>query len=353
MRQLSYSKNGSLITTDPILTQLFEDVKNIFAPSPLDVLIQGETGAGKEGLAQAIHFHSPRAKGPFVALNCAAIPESLAESMLFGHVKGSFTGAVKDQKGCFEQASGGTAFLDEVASLSLDNQARLLRVLQQREVIRLGALKSIPVNVRVVAAANVDLLQEVEAGRFRRDLYYRLAVVPLRLPSLRERRGDIELLAHHFLETFESRKNDSVLAFSPEVLSLFTKHAWPGNVRELQNTVRYAVMMAEGRGASVIEIIHLPPDFSERPPVATETATPEKIQATGENQPQRSLIELLRQRSPRKIGELASELGRDRSTVFKHLTAMEKAGLVRITRQRGRAGSLVSLVSAPQHAEHT
>jgi two-component system nitrogen regulation response regulator GlnG len=353
MRQLSYSKNGSLITTDPILAELFQDVKNIFAPSTLDVLIQGETGAGKEGLAQAIHFHSPRAKGPFVALNCAAIPESLAESMLFGHVKGSFTGAVKDQKGCFEQASGGTVFLDEVASLSLDNQARLLRVLQQREVIRLGALKSIPVNVRVVAAANVDLLREVEVGRFRRDLYYRLAVAPLRLPPLRERRGDIELLARHFLETFGSRENETGLAFSSEVLALFTKHTWPGNVRELQNTVRYAVMMAEGRGASTIEIPHLPPEFSERPPVVTKAPAPQEIQPSGENQPQRLLIELLQQRSPRKIGELAAELDRDRSTVFKHLTAMEKAGLVHITRQRGRAGSLVSLVSAPQHPEHT
>jgi len=208
------------------------------------VMIFGENGTGKELVARAIHRASLRASGPFVTVNCAAIPGELIESELFGHEKGSFTGATGMHKGRFEQASGGTLFLDEIADMSLNTQAKVLRALQEQEVQRVGGTKSIKVDVRVIAASNKVLEDEIKAGRFREDLYYRLNVIPFNVPPLRERKEDIPLLADYFLREYSSENGRRPKALSPEAMRLFAGYAWPGNVREMRNIIERLVIMA-------------------------------------------------------------------------------------------------------------
>jgi transcriptional regulator with PAS, ATPase and Fis domain len=209
------------------------------------VLLLGETGTGKELFARLLHDNGPRRQARFVAQNCGALSESLLESELFGHVRGAFTGAVGERKGLFEEADGGTVFLDEVGEMSAATQTRLLRALQEGEIRRVGASASRKVNVRIVAATNVDLDAEVEAGRFRRDLYYRLNVFPIRLPPLRERAGDIPALAEHLLKIYRQRARRSVPGISAEALRCLRAYPFPGNVRELENEIERAVMLAE------------------------------------------------------------------------------------------------------------
>ncbi len=215
------------------------------AQAKVSVLIEGETGTGKELFARAIHYHGPRARGPFVAQNCAALPEGVLESELFGHVRGAFTGADRQRRGLFEEASGGTIFLDEVSETSPGIQAKLLRVLQDKEVRPVGSNGSRSIDVRVIAATNRDLREAVNEGRFRLDLYYRLRVFPIPLPPLRERREDIRLLAIHFLEKLAAKEGKKVRSFEPEALALLERYSWPGNVRELQNEVHRLVLCAE------------------------------------------------------------------------------------------------------------
>ena len=210
------------------------------------VLLLGESGTGKELFARAIHALSPRASKPFVALNCAAIPETLIENELFGHERGAFTGAHARKQGRFESAHGGTVFLDEVAELPLSAQGKLLRVLEERQIDRLGGSGSIQVDVRVIAATNRALQEAVEAGDFRRDLYYRLAVVPIRIPALRERRDDVVLIAEHLLERFRRELRKPHLKLAPDAIAALRAHSWPGNVRELQNTLERASILNEG-----------------------------------------------------------------------------------------------------------
>ena len=214
--------------------------------STATVLVQGESGTGKELLARVIHDESDRARGPFVAVNCAAIPETLLESELFGHEKGAFTGAAARRAGRFERASGGTLFLDEVGDMSPAMQAKILRVLQEEEIERLGGDRPIHVDARVVAATNHDLMVEVAAGRFREDLYYRLAVVVVHLPPLRERGGDVELLARHYLEHFARKHGRAVHELDDGAVALLHSFPWPGNIRQLRNVMERAVLMAEG-----------------------------------------------------------------------------------------------------------
>lgn len=214
------------------------------ADTDVTILLLGETGSGKEVTARIIHCNSRRAHGPFIAVNCAAIPEPLFESEIFGHVKGAFTGAVESRRGLFHQAEGGTLFLDEIGDLPLQLQAKLLRVLQDREVQEVGAEKPRRVDVRIIAATNRNLEQAVRDGAFREDLYYRIQVVPLRVPPLRERRDDIPALAQLALEQSSRRLGKEVRGFTPEALQKLMLHAWPGNVRELENTVEKAVIMA-------------------------------------------------------------------------------------------------------------
>ncbi|HSF48501.1 MAG TPA: sigma 54-interacting transcriptional regulator, partial [Burkholderiales bacterium] len=208
------------------------------------VLIQGETGTGKELLARAIHKASPRRERPFVAINCSAIPEQLLESELFGHMKGSFTGAARDHKGLFQAAQGGTLFLDEIGDMPPALQVKLLRVLQEKEVRPIGATQSLPVDVRIISATHRELERDITAGRFREDLYYRLNVVSFTLPPLSERREDIPLLATHFLSILAKRYKRQVNGFVPEALELLVKSSWPGNVRQLANVVEKIVALA-------------------------------------------------------------------------------------------------------------
>ena len=208
------------------------------------VLIAGETGTGKEVAARAIHLASDRAHKPFIALNCSAIPEHLLEAELFGHTKGAFTGAVNERAGRFEEADGGTLFLDEIGDMPYDLQAKLLRVLQEREVQRLGSSKTIQVNVRVIAASNLDLLERVSQRKFREDLYYRLNVVPLKMPSLADRRHDIMLLARHFVAKICRMEDIPVKEIYNETLDHLMSYAWPGNVRQLENLVERAVVIS-------------------------------------------------------------------------------------------------------------
>jgi two-component system response regulator HydG len=233
----------NMIGRSPAMATLLETVAQV-APSEATVLITGDSGTGKEMIAGAIHFNSPRKEGPFVKINCAAITETLLESELFGHEKGAFTGAHRRKDGRFLQAHGGSLFLDEISEMSLAMQAKLLRVLQEREITRVGGEEVIKVDVRMITATNRDLLQEIEAGRFREDLYYRLNVVTLGIPPLKERREDIPLLAQHFLKLFTEKNHKQIKGFTPHTMDRLLKYNWPGNVRELMNTVERGVVLS-------------------------------------------------------------------------------------------------------------
>jgi DNA-binding NtrC family response regulator len=232
----------ALVFADPASRHLLSYIEKL-APSEVPVLIIGETGTGKELVARHIHQLSGRT-GPFLAVNCGAISDHLAESELFGHEAGSFTGAVGRREGWFEAAHGGTLFLDEIGDLPLAMQVKLLRVLQEREVVRIGSRKPIAVDVRLVAATNVDLEHAVSAGRFRLDLLYRLNIAPARLPPLRERPGDVLPLVQHFLRTYSQRMNIPVPDLSPAAVDALRGHAWPGNIRELENVIHFALLIS-------------------------------------------------------------------------------------------------------------
>jgi DNA-binding NtrC family response regulator len=244
----------NIIAKSPKMQQVIEVIK-VVARSNATVLITGETGTGKELVAQAIHSQSHRRGKPFVAVSCAALPESLLESELFGHEKGSFTGAYAQKKGKFEVANRGTLFLDEIGEMSANIQVHLLRVLEEKEFTRVGGNEPIKVDIRVISATNKDMKQAIASGRFREDLYYRLNVVNIELPPLRERREDIPLLAQHFLKKFAVENQKEIAGFSPEATDFLLRYDWPGNVRELENTIERAVILAQN---PLIEVADLP-----------------------------------------------------------------------------------------------
>jgi DNA-binding NtrC family response regulator len=254
-----------LVGASPEMTALAAMIRRL-AAARASVLVGGESGTGKELVAQALHRESPWARGPFVPVNCGAISPGLVESELFGHVRGAFTDAHRDKRGLFESAHGGTLFLDEIADLPLDLQPKLLRAIQEGEIRRVGDVEDLHVQVRVVAATARDLLAEVGAGRFREDLYYRLSALSLRIPPLRERTGDIPLLAAHFLERARRRLSVEVSRISPEAMEALTRYRWPGNVRELENTIERAAVMC---GGSEIDVASLPERV--HPPVTSPT----------------------------------------------------------------------------------
>ncbi len=235
----------TLIGRSAAMVEVYKEIGRV-ARTEMTVLLTGESGTGKELVARAIHANSARSEGPFITVNMAAIPKDLMESELYGHEKGSFTGAVDRRPGKFELAAGGTLFLDEIGELPLELQAKLLRVLQEREIDRVGGTRPLPVDVRIVAATNADLARTVEEGRFRRDLYYRLAVVPIRLPPLREREGDVILLASHFLSKYGEQLRGHAIFLARDAEPLLLSHAWPGNVRELQNVIQRALLKLAG-----------------------------------------------------------------------------------------------------------
>src|SRR4030043_767595 len=233
---------GNIIGQSPKMVALYDLLEKV-SPTKTNILITGESGTGKELVAKAIHYNSPRKEKPFVTLNCGAIPESLIESELFGHVKGAFTDAIATKKGLFEVADEGTILLDEISELPLLSQAKLLRVLQDREFKRVGGTEDVRVDVRIIAATNRDLEEAVREKRFREDLYYRLNVIQIKLPPLRERKEDIPLLAMHFLKKYAKELNKNIITISPEALRILLHYDYPGNVRELQNIIERAVAL--------------------------------------------------------------------------------------------------------------
>jgi DNA-binding NtrC family response regulator len=262
----------TLIGTSKPMLEIYDIIKTV-APTPTTILITGETGTGKELIARAIHENSPRKGSPFIKINCAAIPENLMESELFGYEKGAFTGAAHRKLGRFEQANEGTLFLDEIGDLPKDMQAKLLRTIQDREFERVGGVQTIKVDVRLIAATNRDLLQDVQNKRFREDLYYRINVLPILLPALRERKSDIPLLVNHFIDKFNRKLGRHVRCLNPEVERFFAEYDWPGNIREMENLLERLILLAND---DTIRYGQLPTDILTLLP--TELIRPE---ATG------------------------------------------------------------------------
>jgi len=244
--QVSLSIRASaLVFEDPESRKLLSLIERV-APSDVTAFIMGETGTGKELVARHLHALSPRKNGPFAAINCGAFSESLVESELFGHEKGSFTGAVSSKQGWFESANGGTLFLDEIGDLPLSTQVKLLRVIQQREIVRVGSRRAIPIDVRLIAATNVNLEEAVKAGRFREDLYYRINVVPIQITPLRNRTGDILPLTEHFLSIYKNRLQTKQPVLNADTIKLLHEYPWPGNIRELENVIHRALLVSDG-----------------------------------------------------------------------------------------------------------
>jgi two-component system nitrogen regulation response regulator NtrX len=300
-------------TSDPI-DSVRESIARS-APTNATVLITGESGTGKELVARAIHGNSNRSRAPFVQVNCAAIPEDLIESELFGHEKGSFTGATSKQIGKFEQADRGTIFLDEIGDMSARTQAKVLRVLQEGEVERVGSQQTIKADVRVIAATNKDLKKEIEDGTFREDLYFRLSVIPIRTPPLRERRDDIEALIEHFVANVATEDNLRKKHFSPPAMKRLIQHSWPGNVRELRNTIERVLIMAPGDN---IDVADLPDNirFSQEQPAAqAEASTLKEFKETSERA---FLVQKLRANGW-NISQTAQVIGTPRSNLYKKL----------------------------------
>ena len=298
----------ALVSQSPAMLGVCRQVAQV-APSTASVLILGESGTGKELMARAIHQQGPRGAAPFVALNCAAIPENLLESELFGHEKGAFTGAVARKIGRFERAHGGTLLLDEIGDMSLALQSKILRALQEREIERVGGTAAIPVDVRLVAATNRDLPALIEDGRFREDLYYRLAVVTISLPRLAERGDDLLLLTAHFVAEFQKQYGKRVSAISDQALALLRSHDWPGNVRELRNVVERAVLVADG---DMLGVEHLPEEWRSR---SADDARPGRTLQEVET---RHIAEVLAA-SGRHIAEAARILGVHRNTLARKM----------------------------------
>ena len=242
-----------IVGKDPAMQTIYKLIEDI-APTDTSVLIQGESGTGKELVARALHRKSLRREKPFVVINCSAYPSTLLESELFGHEKGAFTGAVRQKTGRFEQASGGTVFLDEIGEVPPSAQIKLLRVLQTQKFERVGGEKTLFVDVRIIAATNKDLLEEVRQGNFREDLYYRLNVIPLHLPPLRKRPNDIPLQARHFLKRFAGEQGKDIAGFGAETMRRLLLYPWPGNVRELENCIEHAVVLTKGPRIEVYDL---------------------------------------------------------------------------------------------------
>jgi DNA-binding NtrC family response regulator len=326
-----------IIGTSPAMIEVYRTTRQV-APSRACVLIVGETGTGKELIARAIHDLSPRYSGTYIRVNCGALTESLLESELFGHVKGSFTGAVDNRTGRFEAAHTGSIFLDEINSTTPKLQVKLLRVLQEGEFERVGDIRTVKVDTRIIAATNRDLLDEIDAGRFREDLYYRLNVVPIYLPPLRERREDIPILVEFFLKRYAEQNRREVRRVHPDAMRLLRDHDWPGNVRELQNYVERAVILGDG---SDLTVEHLPPQLrgeaAPRPirsrgtdlAALTAELVRQGMRAAGPNANdlktrivdpvERELIQQVLQACERVQIKAAARLGMNRNTLHKKL----------------------------------
>jgi two-component system response regulator AtoC len=294
-----------IIAKSPVMLRIFELIKTV-APTTATVLIIGKTGTGKEIVARAIHHQSQRRRKPFVALSCASLPESLLESELFGHEKGSFTGALERKKGKFEAADKGTLFLDEIGEINTNTQIHLLRALEEKKVTRVGGNEEIDVNARVIAATNKDLRTMVKQGSFREDLYYRLNVVTIQLPPLMGRKEDILPLAEHFLRKFSKDNNKVVKCFSPDVIEFMMNYAWPGNVRELENMIEHGVILSKNKEICMAD---LPQEFIHAAPAEGKTV---------EDVMRNHIINVLEE-TKGNISEAAKILGIQRMTLYNKL----------------------------------
>ncbi|MCH9697266.1 MAG: sigma 54-interacting transcriptional regulator [Gammaproteobacteria bacterium] len=302
-----------ILSRSELMQQVFQVIRNT-AQTEATVLVRGESGTGKELVAHALHTLSQRHQGPFMAINCATLSTTLLESELFGHVRGAFTGAIKDHPGLLRSADHGTVFLDEIAELPLELQAKLLRFLQERSLTPVGGHQSVHVNVRIIAATHRSLREEVKAGRFREDLMYRLRVVPIFLPPLRERREDIELLLWHFITQHNQTGLRQINQINPDVMHLLDQYHWPGNIRELQNVIEYA--FAVGR-SDTLTMRDLPPEFHE--PESSPDTQPINDTASPDTQTldEAQLIRSALQQHQGNINRAAAELGMSRATFWR------------------------------------
>jgi two-component system nitrogen regulation response regulator NtrX len=313
-----------IVGTSYPIRQVLERIERV-APTDARVLITGENGTGKELVARAIHRLSPRAGCPFIEVNCAAIPSELIESALFGHIKGSFTGAVADRAGKFEQADTGTLFLDEIGDMSKDAQAKVLRALEQGVVTRVGGSKAIEVDVRVVAATNQDLERQIDDGNFREDLFYRLNVVPIEMPPLRERRDDIPMLVQHFTDTMTKREGMSPKSFETAAIERLQSFSWPGNVRELRNTVERLLILAGGDSVRVEDVDLLATGRSSGGGLGGELLSTDSFADFKEGAERAYILQKLRE-NDWNVAETARRIDMPRSNLYKKI---EKFGLVR------------------------
>ena len=315
-----------MVGESPSLRQVWDAIKRA-APTNATVLLQGESGVGKELVARSIHRNSLRSRERFIQVNCAAIPEELIESELFGHEKGSFTGATEKQIGKFEQADRGTIFLDEVGDMSAKTQAKVLRVLQEGEVERLGSARTIKVDVRVIAATNKDLEQEIEKATFREDLYFRLSVIPIRVPPLRDRRDDIPALVKHFADLFSRDNNRRLPRFTPGALEYLQKARWKGNVRELKNTVERLIIMTPGDTLDVDDlrdIVRMDSKPAAPPADGEGKERPGTLREFKETAERSFLVEKLRENGW-NISKTAEVIGTPRSNLYKNSSSTESA----------------------------
>ncbi len=329
---------GNIVARSPRMLKLFEMLSHVI-DSRVTMLIQGESGTGKELVARAIHYEGPRKRGPFVAVNCAGIPDTLLESELFGHERGAFTGAIATKKGRFELAEGGTIFLDEIGEMPPQLQAKILRVIQERTVERLGSTQTRPVDVRIISATHRNLQRMVEDGAFREDLFYRLSVFPVQLPPLRDRQGDVALLARHFLTEACREENKAPKVLSSAALHVLERYPFPGNVRELQNVISRAVLVSEAREVSVAD---LPPTIGDMvrqlptvgPPVLAEFHTgelsdtlhllfPELNQLPTVRSMETALIRCAMALAGNKATTAAKALGLSRATLYRRLETLD------------------------------
>ncbi|OGP89851.1 MAG: two-component system response regulator [Deltaproteobacteria bacterium RBG_19FT_COMBO_43_11] len=309
----------NLIGHSPAMAKLLETVAQA-APTEATILITGESGTGKEMIANAIHYNSTRKDAPFIKINCAALTETLLESELFGHEKGAFTGAERKREGKFVQAQGGSLFLDEVSEMSKAMQVKLLRVLQERELTRVGGAEVIKVNVRVIAASNKDLKEEISKGNFREDLFYRLNVVALNIPPLRERREDIPVLVQHFLQLFAERNNKKIKGFTPQAMEKLLNYSWPGNIRELMNAVERAVVLAHAQYLGDEDMVLMMADYSS---AGKNSADNSPINLPLDEVEKRSILEALESCGGNK-SEAARRLGITRKTLRAKLEKYER-----------------------------
>jgi len=311
-----------LVGKSPPMLRIYDLIETV-SQTDTTVLIQGESGTGKELAANAIHLQSPRRKGPFIKVNCAALPETLLETELFGHERGAFTGAIRQRKGRFEMAGGGTLFLDEIGDISPVVQVKLLRALQEREFERVGGNETLSVDVRLICATQKDLKEEIQKGAFREDLYYRLNVVPIVIPPLRERREDILLLAEHFVKKFSQKMNKEITGLSEEAESLLLRYSFPGNIRELENMLERAIALIKGK---VIEAGDLPDELcQQKSPIQAicERIRGSKPLAQATNVFEKEYIQSVLEKTKGKKGQAAEVLGISRKTLWEKIKELE------------------------------